>query len=75
MQKPYHWHRRLLRARGERPRGRARTDHGMLHLMGAAAKTLDSMCCKIYTTTHAAVRFQTLLYDGKTGEFGVDGMG
>lgn len=49
-------------------RGRARTDHGMLHVMGAAAKTLNAMCCKVYTTTKKGANFVVLLFDGKTGE-------
>ena len=50
------------------PRGRARTDHSLLHLMGAACKTLDAMCCKAYTSTKAGAKFLVLLYDGHRGE-------
>jgi ornithine cyclodeaminase/alanine dehydrogenase-like protein (mu-crystallin family) len=50
------------------PRGRARTDHGLLHIMGAAAKTLDAMCCKVYTSTKQGARFLVHLYDGRTGD-------
>jgi alanine dehydrogenase len=50
------------------PRGRARTDHGMIHVMGAAAKTIGYMACKVYTTTRSGTRFLVQLYDGKTGE-------
>lgn len=50
------------------PRGRARTDQCMLHLMGSAAKTLNAMCCKVYTTTPSTSRFLLQLFDGHTGE-------
>jgi ornithine cyclodeaminase/alanine dehydrogenase-like protein (mu-crystallin family) len=50
------------------PRGRARTDHGLIHLMGSAAKTLGVMGCKVYTTAHGAARFLVQLHDGRTGE-------
>lgn len=50
------------------PRGRARTDHGLLHIMGAAAKTLGAMCAKIYTSTHGQARFFVHLFDGQTGQ-------
>lgn len=49
-------------------RGRARTDKGMLHIMGAAAKTLGVMGCKLYSTTRERSQFLVLLYDGSTGE-------
>jgi ornithine cyclodeaminase/alanine dehydrogenase-like protein (mu-crystallin family) len=49
------------------PRGRARTDHGMLHVMGAAAKTLNAMCAKVYSTTKHSSRFLVVLFEGKTG--------
>ena len=49
-------------------RGRARTDHAMLHIMGAAAKTLGAMCCKVYTTSRKSANFLVLYFDGKTGE-------
>jgi ornithine cyclodeaminase/alanine dehydrogenase-like protein (mu-crystallin family) len=50
------------------PRGRARTDHCMLHIMGAAAKTLGVMALKVYTTSSVGARFLVHLYDGRTGE-------
>lgn len=50
------------------PRGRARTDHAMLHIMGAAAKTLDAIACKVYTSARGGVRFLVHLYSGTTGE-------
>lgn len=49
------------------PRGRARTDHGLLHIMGAAAKTLGVMACKVYTSTKTGTRFLVHLYDGRSG--------
>jgi alanine dehydrogenase len=50
------------------PRGRARTDQAMLHVMGAAVKTLGVMCSKVYATTRKHANFVVLLFDGKTGE-------
>src|SRR4051794_24522658 len=50
------------------PRGRARTDHALLHIMAAAAKTLGAMATKIYTTTRSGARFFVHLFDGHTGE-------
>lgn len=50
------------------PRHRARTDLAMLHVMGAAAKTLNSMCCKVYSTTKKGAHFYVLLFDGKSGD-------
>jgi ornithine cyclodeaminase/alanine dehydrogenase-like protein (mu-crystallin family) len=49
-------------------RGRARTDHGMLHVMGSAAKSLNAAACKVYMTTKSRSRFLLHLYDGRTGE-------
>lgn len=50
------------------PRGRARTDQVMLHLMGAAAKTLDLAATKTYTSAKGRVRFLVHLFHGRTGE-------
>lgn len=50
------------------PRQRARTDHAMLHLMGAAVKGLGVMGCKVYSTTKGKARFYVQLFDGNTGE-------
>ena len=50
------------------PRGRARTDHCMLHVMGAAVKALGVMGTKTYSTSKDAARFLVHLYDGKSGE-------
>ena len=49
-------------------RGRARTDHGLLHVMGAAVKSLGVMACKVYTTTRTGSHFLVHLYDGKSGD-------
>lgn len=50
------------------PRGRARTDHAILHVMGAAAKTLGAMVTKTYTTTKQGAGFFVHLFSGETGE-------
>lgn len=50
------------------PRARAQTDHAMLHVLSAAAKTLGVLGFKAYTTTRKGTRFHVTLYDGKTGE-------
>lgn len=50
------------------PRGRAQTDHAMLHSMCAAIKTLGYMGAKVYSTSRKSpARFVVSLYDGKTG--------
>jgi ornithine cyclodeaminase/alanine dehydrogenase-like protein (mu-crystallin family) len=50
------------------PRARSQTDHAMLHVLSAAAKTLGVLGLKAYTTTKKGTRFHVTLYDGKTGE-------
>lgn len=50
------------------PRQRCQTDHVMLHVLPAAAKTMGVIGFKAYTTTRAGARFHITLYDGKTGE-------
>ncbi len=51
------------------PRARAQTDHGMLHVMGAAAKSLGVMGAKVYATSRkGAANFVVPLFDGKTAE-------
>jgi ornithine cyclodeaminase/alanine dehydrogenase-like protein (mu-crystallin family) len=50
------------------PRTRCQTDHTMLHVLPAAAKTLGVLGFKAYTTTRTGPRFHLTLYDGKTGE-------
>jgi alanine dehydrogenase len=50
------------------PRARCQTDHVMLHVLPAAAKTLGVIGYKAYVTTRTGTRFHVTLYDGKTGE-------
>jgi alanine dehydrogenase len=50
------------------PRQRCQTDHVMLHVLPAAAKTLGALGFKAYTTTKAAARFHVTLFDSRTGE-------
>ena len=49
------------------PRARSQTDHAMLHVMSASAKTLGIMGYKAYTTSKKGTHFHVALYDGKTG--------
>jgi alanine dehydrogenase len=49
------------------PRNRAQTDHAMLHLLAASAKTLGYMGYKAYATSRKSASFHVALYDGKTG--------
>src|SRR5438270_11211327 len=49
------------------PRTRAQTDHGMLHVLSAAAKTLGVMGFKAYATSRKGANFHVALYDGKSG--------
>src|SRR5438309_540310 len=49
------------------PRARAQTDHAMLHIMAAAAKTLGVVGYKAYTTSRRGQHFHVGLYDGKSG--------
>jgi alanine dehydrogenase len=50
------------------PRARVQTDHAMLHIMSAAAKTLGIMGAKLYSTSRkSGARFLLPLFDGKTG--------
>ena len=48
-------------------RGRVQTDHSMMHLMGASAKSLGFMGYKAYTTGRKGNHFHVGLFDGKTG--------
>jgi len=50
------------------PRSRCQTDHVMLHVLPAAAKTLGYIGFKAYATSKSGTRFHVTLYDGKTGE-------
>ena len=50
------------------PRARVQTDHAMLHVMSAAAKSLGYMGAKVYSTSRkTGARFLLPLFDGKTG--------
>jgi ornithine cyclodeaminase/alanine dehydrogenase-like protein (mu-crystallin family) len=49
------------------PRSRAQTDHAMLHVLSASAKTLGFMGYKAYATSRKGAQFHVALYDGKTG--------
>jgi ornithine cyclodeaminase/alanine dehydrogenase-like protein (mu-crystallin family) len=49
------------------PRSRCQTDHAMLHVMAASAKTLGVMGYKSYGTSKRGASFHVGLYDGKTG--------
>jgi len=49
------------------PRTRSQTDHAMLHVLAAAAKSIGVLGLKAYTTTRRGAHFQVSLYDGKTG--------
>jgi ornithine cyclodeaminase/alanine dehydrogenase-like protein (mu-crystallin family) len=48
-------------------RSRVQTDHAMLHVMSASAKTLGVMGTKLYGTSRKGAHFHIALYDGKTG--------
>src|SRR3954467_9109039 len=50
------------------PRSRCQTDHVMLHVLPAAAKTLGVIGYKAYVTSRAGARFHVTIYAGKTGE-------
>jgi ornithine cyclodeaminase/alanine dehydrogenase-like protein (mu-crystallin family) len=50
------------------PRAKCQTDHVMLHVLPAAAKTLGVIGFKAYVTSRAGARFHVTIYDGKTGE-------
>ena len=50
------------------PRSRCQTDHAMLHVLPAAAKTLGVIGYKAYVTARAGTHFHVTIYDGKSGE-------
>jgi ornithine cyclodeaminase/alanine dehydrogenase-like protein (mu-crystallin family) len=50
------------------PRARCQTDHVMLHVLSAAAKTLGIVGYKAYATSKQGAHFHVGLFDGKTGE-------
>jgi ornithine cyclodeaminase/alanine dehydrogenase len=49
------------------PRSRVQTDHAMLHVLSAAAKTLGYIGYKAYVTSRKGAHFHVSLYDGKSG--------
>jgi alanine dehydrogenase len=49
------------------PRSRTQTDHAMLHVMSAAAKTLGFAGYKAYASGRKGTTFHVGLYDGKSG--------
>src|SRR6516225_182408 len=49
------------------PRHRCQTDHAMLHVLAASAKTLGVMGYKAYATSKKGAQFQLALFDGKSG--------
>jgi ornithine cyclodeaminase/alanine dehydrogenase-like protein (mu-crystallin family) len=49
------------------PRTRCQTDHVMLHVLSASAKSLGVLGLKAYTTTRQGAQFMVSLYDGRTG--------
>src|SRR5437868_3099043 len=49
------------------PRARTQTDHAMLHVMSASAKSLGVMGYKAYTSGRKGAYFQVAIFDGKTG--------
>ncbi|MBM3981819.1 MAG: ornithine cyclodeaminase family protein [Planctomycetes bacterium] len=49
------------------PRQRVRTDHIMLHVLPAAAKSLGAVGFKAYTTAKTGAKFHVTLFDPKEG--------
>lgn len=49
------------------PRQRCRTDHVMLHVLPAGAKTLGAIGFKAYTTASTGAKFHVTLFDPKLG--------
>lgn len=49
------------------PRTRCQTDHAMLHVMSASAKTLGVLGYKAYATSRKGAHFHAAVFDGKTG--------
>src|SRR5438552_7089987 len=49
------------------PRARTQTDHAMLHVLSAAAKSLGVMGYKAYATSRKGLHFHVGLFDGRTG--------
>ena len=48
-------------------RSRCQTDHAMLHVLAASAKTLGVMGYKAYATSKKGAQFLLALFDGKSG--------
>jgi ornithine cyclodeaminase/alanine dehydrogenase-like protein (mu-crystallin family) len=49
------------------PRQRCQTDHVMLHVLPAAAKTLGALGFKAYTTSRTGTQFHVTLFDPRQG--------
>jgi ornithine cyclodeaminase/alanine dehydrogenase-like protein (mu-crystallin family) len=49
------------------PRARCQTDHVMLHVLPAAARTLGAIGFKAYTTSKGGAQFHVTLFDPKQG--------
>src|SRR5260370_7535568 len=49
------------------PRSRVQTDHVMLHLLSASAKTIGVVGFKSYATSRRGTNFPVALFDAKTG--------
>jgi ornithine cyclodeaminase/alanine dehydrogenase-like protein (mu-crystallin family) len=49
------------------PRTRCQTDHATLHVLSAAAKSLNALGFKAYTTTKKGDSFHVTLFDSRTG--------
>jgi ornithine cyclodeaminase/alanine dehydrogenase-like protein (mu-crystallin family) len=49
------------------PRSRSQTDHVMLHVLSAAAKTLGAVGYKAYTSSRKGTNFHVGLFESKTG--------
>src|SRR5271154_4459499 len=49
------------------PRARCQSDHAMLHVLSAAAKTFGVLGYKAYGTSKQGANFHVGLFDGKTG--------
>src|SRR4051794_15545184 len=50
------------------PRQRCQTDNVMLHVLPAAAKTLNALGLKAYTTGKFGAKFHVYLFDPKNGD-------
>jgi ornithine cyclodeaminase/alanine dehydrogenase-like protein (mu-crystallin family) len=49
------------------PRNRVQTDHAMLHVLAASAKTFGVLGYKAYCTSSKGANFHLALHDGRTG--------